>query len=85
MLSLVINEVGMNKPDDQAEAITLRCRILEGVAMHGSLRKLADHIGVDVAYLSRLKKGDKINPGAEILDKLNLKRHEFVFYTRSNP
>jgi len=73
----------IDKPRE--EVITLRDRILEGVALHGSLRKLADHLGVDVGYLSRLKNDEKFNPSTGVLKKLNMKRHEFVFYTRDNP
>lgn len=41
---------------------------------HGSLRAAARALGIDAGYLSRLKKGEKVNPGEEVLAALGLER-----------
>lgn len=40
----------------------------------GSLRAAAKAIGVDAGYLSRLKSGEKLNPGDDVLSALGLER-----------
>lgn len=42
------------------------------VAEHGSLRKAGKAIGVDYAYLHRLRKGTKTDPGESVLKRLGL-------------
>jgi hypothetical protein len=44
------------------------------VAKHGGVRPAARVIGVNYAYLSRLRSGDKINPTAAVLRKLGLRK-----------
>ena len=41
---------------------------------HGSLRAAAKAIGVDAGYLSRLRNGEKLNPGDDVLAALGLER-----------
>lgn len=41
---------------------------------HGSLRAAARALGIDAGYLSRLKKGEKVNPSEEVLAALGLER-----------
>ena len=41
---------------------------------HGSLRAAAKALGVDAGYLSRLKSGEKLNPGDHVLAALGLER-----------
>lgn len=41
---------------------------------HGSLRAAAKALGIDAGYLSRLKSGEKINPGDDVLAALGLER-----------
>ncbi len=47
---------------------------------HGSLRAAAKALGIDHGYLYRLKSGEKINPGADVLKALGLER---ITYYRS--
>ena len=54
--------------------MTLQERIDELVAQHGSLRAVARVTGIDVAYLSRLRSGDKDWPSHAILKQLGLRR-----------
>jgi len=49
-------------------------RIKELEEKHGGLSVVARVLGVDRAYLWRLKKGKKTNPSPKILKKLGLKR-----------
>ena len=52
----------------------LRERILELEDRHGGLRAAARAIGIDQAYLARLRDGEKINPSDKTLKKLKLKK-----------
>lgn len=54
--------------------ITLAARIEILANAHGSLRQLAESIGEDAGYLSRLRSGEKDNPSDEVLQKLGLVR-----------
>ena len=49
-------------------------RINELMLTHGSLRAVARATGVDVAYLSRLRSGVKLNPEDAVLSSLGLRR-----------
>lgn len=44
------------------------------VDRHGSLRAAARVIGVNYAYLSRLRNSQKIDPSDEVLRKIGLRR-----------
>lgn len=44
------------------------------VKQHGGLRLAAKAIKVDVAYLSRLRSGEKGNPGDDVMRKLGLEK-----------
>ena len=41
---------------------------------YGSMRSMSRWTGVDVAYISRLKSGEKDNPSDEMLDKLGIEK-----------
>jgi hypothetical protein len=51
---------------------SLADRITALTDAHGSLRQLADALGEDAGYLSRLRSGEKDNPSDEVLQKLGL-------------
>lgn len=44
------------------------------VQKHGGLRGASRAVGIDIAYLWRLKAGEKTNPSDEVLGKLGLTR-----------
>lgn len=60
--------------------MTLKERIDELVAQHGSLRAAARVTEIDVGYLSRLRTGEKTNPEKDKLRRLGLRR--VVSYVR---
>lgn len=49
-------------------------RILQLIEQHGSLRAAARVIDVDPGYLSRLARGEKVQPSADILRRMGIKR-----------
>lgn len=53
---------------------TLQERISGLVGALGSLREVARQTHLDVGYLSHLASGDKTEPSAETLARLNLRR-----------
>ena len=61
----------MSKPTDD---VTLRDRIDEFAKVYGSLRAAGDAIGIDPAYLSRLRSGEKASPTKDMLTRLGLYR-----------
>ena len=63
--------------------MTLQDRINELVAQHGSLRAVARATEIDAGYLSRLRTGEKVNPEADKLIRLGLRR--VVNYARLKP
>ena len=54
--------------------MTLDERIDQLVQQHGSLRAAARVTELDAGYLARLRSGEKVNPSAECLRKLGLRR-----------
>lgn len=56
----------------------IEMRIAELQQKHGGIRPTARVLGMDQAYLLRLKTGDKCNPSKEVLEKLGLKRVSFI-------
>lgn len=54
--------------------MTLSQCIDELVERHGSLRAVARVSGQDIAYLSRLRSGEKTAPGKRVLKSLGIKR-----------
>lgn len=54
--------------------MTLKERIDNLVAQHGSLRAVARMTGIDVAYLSRLRSGEKVAPEKDKLCRLGLRK-----------
>lgn len=52
----------------------IKTRIDQLVHKHGTLRGAARATGVDVGYLSRLRKGSKAQPSDEVLERLGLQR-----------
>ncbi len=57
-------------------------RIQELAKQHGSLRAAARALEIDHAYLWRLQQGEKTEPGAAVLRKLDLRRIVTVNYVR---
>lgn len=53
---------------------TLGARISMLVDRHGSLRNVAKVLEIDLAYLSRMQSGEKVNPSETVLRKLGLVR-----------
>lgn len=54
--------------------MTLQERIEQLVAKHGSLRAVSRVAEIDIAYLWRLRNGEKVNPGVDKLRRLGVKR-----------
>lgn len=54
--------------------VTIKERIDELCKTHGSLRKVAKSIDVDLGYLSGLRSGIKTNPSDIVIAKLGLKK-----------
>jgi hypothetical protein len=50
------------------------------MAKHGSLRAVARVLSIDHAYLFRLLKGEKVNPGPQVLRKLRLRKVVVIKY-----
>jgi len=50
----------------------LKARIDQLAEIYGSLRKTAVALNIDVAYLKRLRDGEKTNPSGSVLKKLGL-------------
>lgn len=55
-------------------ALTLKERIDELIAQHGTLRAAARVLEVDAGYLSRLRYGEKDEPGETLLRRMGLRR-----------
>lgn len=60
--------------------MTIQQAIEQEVQIHGSLRAVAQDLGIDVGYLSRLASGEKENPGSYVLEQLRLEKR--VVYVR---
>jgi hypothetical protein len=56
-----------------AEQVTLRQRIDELIAQHGTLRATARVLMTDAAYLHRLRAGEKTEPGDPLLRRMGLR------------
>lgn len=56
-----------------AEYVTLRQRIDELIAQHGTLRATARVLMTDPAYLHRLRAGEKTEPGDPLLRRMGLR------------
>jgi hypothetical protein len=69
------------KPQSQ-HTVTLRERIDELVAQHGSLRAAARATRVEASYLLRLHNGEKKSPSDLVLSRLGLK--VITTYERTN-
>lgn len=63
---------------------TLQHRITELVTEHGGLRAAARATQIDPAFLSRLRRGKKLNPSDATLEKLGLIRG-VVYYAQTGP
>lgn len=64
------------RPAAQTEreaVVTLSARIKELISEHGTLRSVARSLNLDVGYLSRLERGEKVSPSPETLGKLGLR------------
>jgi len=60
--------------DCSKSGMTLQDRIAELCERHGSLRAAARATKVDVAYMSRLARGEKIHPSPLILKRLGVRQ-----------
>ena len=61
--------------DDQLALLALVIAVHE--EKHGGLRAAAKALGIDPAYLSRLKSGEKTSPSAEVLAAFGLERRSY--------
>ena len=64
------------RPAAQTEreaVVTLSARIKELISERGTLRSVARSLNLDVGYLSRLERGEKVSPSPETLGKLGLR------------
>lgn len=62
---------------------TLKQRVQELIAQHGTLRGAARALQIDPGYLSRIERGEKDAPSDEVLCKMGLRR--VVAYERTAP
>ena len=85
VLRLWLRRIGMNATEAKRKTISLTDAIGLLMAKHGSLRAAARALDVDAAYLYRLLKGERVNPGPKILRKLRLKRIVTVAYVPEKP
>jgi len=53
---------------------TIKAACEKSIVQHGSIRKAAKALGIDHAYLFRLKTGEKTGPSEELIEKLGLYR-----------
>jgi hypothetical protein len=56
-----------------ADFVTLRERIDELIAQHGTLRATARVLMTDCSYLHRLRSGEKTEPGDPLLRRMGLR------------
>lgn len=68
-----------------AEYVTLRQRIDELVAQHGTLRAVARVLMTDAAYLHRLRTGEKTEPGDPLLRRMGLREVRMYERTPGTP
>lgn len=66
----------------EREFITLRQRIDELIAQHGTLRATARVLMTDCGYLHRLRNGEKTEPGDDLLRRMGLR--EVTTYERTS-
>jgi hypothetical protein len=64
-----------------SEVVTLRQRIDELIAQHGTLRATARVLMTDCGYLHRLRSGEKTEPGDPLLRRMGLR--EVTRYERT--
>lgn len=65
--------------------VTLKERIDELIAKHGTLRASARALEVDAGYLSRLRYGEKDTPGETLLTRMGLRRTELYERLAASP
>lgn len=63
----------VRKMADKMMAELIRESALALIAKHGGLRAASRAAKIDLAYLQRLKTGEKVNPSKETLKKLGVK------------
>ncbi len=54
--------------------VTIQKRVYDLINHYGGLRSAGRSLGIDAAYLSRLKTGESKNPSDHILDLLGLEK-----------
>ena len=78
------DEIDFTSPGDDepssVERTTVSRRIEELVEQYGSIKEVANHLGVGAAYLHRLANGSKTSPSEDVIKKLGLRR--IVSYVR---
>ena len=62
--------------------VTLRQTIVDLERKHGGLRAASEILGIDAGYLTRLKTGEKFNPGYETLLLLGLIKVVTITYKK---
>jgi len=68
---------GWPTADNAAQLALLALAIESNEVKYGGLRAAATALGIDPAYLSRLKSGEKKNPSADVLAALGLERYSY--------
>ena len=61
------------------DPISLRKRVLDLTEQHGGLRAASRATDIDVAYLKRLRDGEKSNPSNETLERMGLKSQVYYY------
>lgn len=77
------DEIDFTSPGDEPSSVertTVSRRIEELVEQYGSIKEVANHLGVGAAYLHRLASGSKMSPSEDVIKKLGLRR--IVSYVR---
>ena len=77
------DEIDFTSPGDEPSSVertTVSRRIEELVEQYGSIKEVANRLGVNATYLHRLASGGKTSPSEDVLKKLGLRR--IVSYER---
>ena len=77
------DEIDFTSPGDEPSSVertTVSRRIEELAEQYGSVKEVANRLGVNATYLHRLANGSKTSPSEDVIEKLGLRR--IVSYVR---